>query len=126
MNVVDSSAWLSYFAGDANSDTFSKPIENISQLIVPSITLTEVFKSILRQRGEDAALQVAAHMEQGQIIVLDEELAINAANFGVKYKLPLADSIIYATTRKYGATLWTQDSDFKGLNGVQYFQKVTC
>ncbi|MCP4992217.1 MAG: type II toxin-antitoxin system VapC family toxin [Gammaproteobacteria bacterium] len=126
MNVVDSSAWLSYFAGDANSDTFSKPIENISQLIVPSITLTEVFKSILRQRGEDAALQVAAHMEQGQIIVLDEELAINAANFGVKYKLPLADSIIYATTRKYGATLWTQDSDFKGLDGVQYFQKVKC
>jgi len=62
MNVVDSSAWLSYFAGDANAASFSRPIENIDQLIVPSITITEVFKSVFRQRGEDLALEcIASH-----------------------------------------------------------------
>jgi predicted nucleic acid-binding protein len=123
MNVVDSSAWLSYFAGDANAEVFSTPIENIDELIVPSITLTEVFKSILRQRGEDMALEAIAHMEQGKVIPLDGALAIDAAQLGVDYKLPLADSIIYATARKLDALLWTQDSDFKSLEGVKYYPR---
>lgn len=97
MNVVDSSAWLSYLASDSNSAVFAEPIEKLSQLLVPSITITEVFKNVLRQRGEDAALIVTAHMEQGKVIPLDSDLAKDAAKFGVLYKLPLADSIIFAT-----------------------------
>ena len=123
MNVVDSSAWLSYFAGDKNSGQFAKPIEAIDKLLVPSIALTEVFKSILRQRSEEAAFEAIAHMEQGRVIALDSELAINAASYGVELKLPLADTIIYATAKKYGATVWTQDSDFKGLSGVKFYPK---
>ena len=121
MNVVDSSAWLSYFAGDKNADEFAKPIENIEKLLVPSIVLTEVFKCVVRQRDESAALQVIAHMEQGRVVVLDSPLAIDAAIFGLKYKLPLADSIIYATANKFNAVLWTQDADFKSLPDVNYF-----
>ena len=124
MNVVDSSAWLSYFAGDANAEAFSAPIENIEKLIVPSITITEVFKNILRQRGEDMALQAIAHMEQGKVISLDNSLAIDAARYGIDYKLPLADSIIYATGQKFSALIWTQDIDFKSLKGVKYFPKI--
>lgn len=123
MNVVDSSAWLSYFAGDKNSGQFAKPIEAIEKLLVPSITVTEVFKSILRQRNVEAAFEAIAHMEQGRVIALDGELAINAASYGVELKLPLADSIIYATAQKYEATVWTQDSDFKGLSGVKFYPK---
>ena len=125
MNVVDSSAWLSYFSGDANATEFSIPIENIEELIVPSITIIEVFKYILRQRGEDMALQAIAHMEQGNVISLDSSLAINAAKYGIDYKLPLADSIIYATGRKFNALIWTQDIDFKALEGVKYYPKIT-
>lgn len=121
MNVVDSSAWLSYFSGDGNADEFSRPIEALDQLLVPSITLTEVFKCILRQRDESAALQAIAHMEQGKVVPLDSTLAIDAAVYGLKYKLPLADSIIYATARKFNAVLWTQDADFDGLEAVKYF-----
>ncbi|MCV6604535.1 MAG: type II toxin-antitoxin system VapC family toxin [Porticoccaceae bacterium] len=124
MNVVDSSAWLSYFAGDGNANQFSKAIENIDGLLVPSITITEVFKNVLRQRNEELALEAIAHMQQGQIINLDENLAVNAAVLGVEYKLPLADSIIYATAQKYEAIVWTQDADFKGLANVQYFPKA--
>ncbi|MCF6252800.1 MAG: type II toxin-antitoxin system VapC family toxin [Methylococcaceae bacterium] len=125
MNVVDSSAWLSYFSGDANATAFSIPIENIEELIVPSITITEVFKYILRQRDEDMALQAIAHMEQGNVISLDSSLAINAAKYGINHKLPLADSIIYATGRKFNALIWTQDIDFKALVGVKYYAKTT-
>ncbi len=124
MNVVDSSAWLSYFAGDKNAGVFAKPIEAIEELLVPSITLTEVFKCIVRQRGEDVALEAIAHMEQGELVLLDSALAIDAGVYGLKYKLPLADSIIYATAKKFGAVVWTQDADFKELAGVRYLQKV--
>jgi predicted nucleic acid-binding protein len=124
MNVVDSSAWLSYFAGDGNARIFAKPIEALDKLLVPSITITEVFKSVLRQRNEDAALEVVAHMEQGTVIALDGELAINAAVFGVELKLPLADSIIYATGRKYDAVVWTQDVGFNGLESVKFYPKA--
>ena len=123
MNVVDSSGWLSYFADDNNSASFANPIEKLEELLVPSITLIEVFKSILRQKGEDAALEVIAHMEQGTVVALDSGLALDAAYCGVEYKLPLADSIIYATTRKHEAVLWTQDIDFKDLNNVRYYPK---
>ena len=124
MNVVDSSAWLSYFAGDKNAAAFAKPIEAIDDLLVPSITLAEVFKCIMRQRDEDVALEAIAHMEQGKIVLLDSALAIDAAVYGLKHKLPLADSIIYATAKKFGAMIWTQDADFKALPDVKYFQKV--
>ena len=123
MNVVDSSAWLCYFAGDKNAVSFAKPIESLEELLVPSITIAEVFKSILRQRDEGSAISAIAHMEQGEVVVLDNGLAVDAACIGIEYKLPLADSIIYATAQKYGAVLWTQDSDFKGLEGVKYYPK---
>jgi len=123
MNVVDSSAWLSYFAGDNNANIFAAPIENIERLLVPSIALTEVFKCILRQRDEDMALEAIAHMEQGQVISLDAHIAVSAAYYGHRYKLPLADSIIYATAQKFDAILWTQDKDFENLKKVKYFPK---
>ncbi len=115
---------MSYFSGDKNAAVFSKAIEDLDLLLVPSITLTEVFKNILRQGNEDLALAAIAHMELGRVISLDSKLAIDAASYGLLYKLPLADSIIYATAQKFSAKLWTQDSDFKGLSGVKYYAKV--
>jgi len=123
MNVIDSSAWLSYFAGDKNSVTFSKPIETLDQLLIPSITVTEVFKHVLRLKGEELALEVIAHMTLGKVISLDTQLTIDAGSYGVQHKLPLANSIIYATTMKFNATLWTQDSDFKELPNVKFYAK---
>jgi predicted nucleic acid-binding protein len=124
MNVVDSSAWLSYFAGDKNAGAFARPIEALDELLVPSITITEVFKCIMRQRDEDVALEAIAHMEQGKVVPLDSALAIDAAVYGLNNKLPLADSIIYATAKKFGAVIWTQDADFKALSDVKYYTKV--
>ena len=124
MNVVDSSAWLSYFAGDTNSHLFAKPIEDMARLLAPSITITEVFKDVLRQSSEASALIAIAHMRQGKVLALDAELALSAALWGIELKLPLADSIIYATARKYNAIIWTQDADFKGLESVEFHPKA--
>jgi len=122
VNVVDSSAWISYFTDDKNAEVFAGPIEDLEQLLVPSITLTEVFMFMSRHVGEAVALQSVAHMKQGLTVPLDGSLALDAAVFGLEFKLPLADSIIYATAKKFGARVWTQDSDFRNLPGVEYFE----
>jgi predicted nucleic acid-binding protein len=121
VNVVDSSAWLSYFANERNAGHFAEPIADFVQLLVPSITLTEVFKAVVRQRDEHAAAEVIAQMQRGRVIALDASLAVEAAACGLQFGLPLADSVIYATARKYDAVLWTQDADFKDLPAVRFF-----
>ena len=123
MNVVDSSGWLSYFANEKNSRFFAEPIGRLEELLVPSITLTEVSRIILRESDEETADRAVAHMLQGKVVSLDESLAVDAAYFGVEYKLPLADSIIYATAHRHNATVWTQDADFKDLKNVKYYTK---
>ena len=123
MNVVDSSGWLEYFADGANADFFAPAIENVSELTVPTISLYEVFKRVLQQRDESDALEAVAAMQQGQVVELDEAIALSAAKVSVTLKLPMADSIMLATARMHDATLWTQDGDFEGIEGVQYMEK---
>ncbi len=121
--VVDSSGWLEYLADEANADFFAPAIEAPDRLVVPSLSILEVFKWVLRERGEDAALQTAALMQQGEVVDLDAALSFRAAKLGLQYRLPLADSVILATAQAYGAALWTQDADFEGVPGVQYQPK---
>jgi predicted nucleic acid-binding protein len=123
MNVVDSSGWLEYFAGSPAAAHFADAIENTDKLIVPTLSVLEVFRRILQQRGEADALQAAALMQQGQVIDLTLGISLEAARLGHEKKLPLADSVILATARHYKALLWTQDADFKGIDGVKYFPK---
>lgn len=122
-NVVDSSGWLEYFADTKNAAFFAPAIENTSHLIVPSICILEVFKRVLTQREENAALHAIAFMQQGRVIDLNPVLAIKAAKISATLKLPLADSVVLATSLNYQATLWTQDSDFKDIQGVRYLAK---
>jgi len=123
MNVVDSSAWLEYFADGPNAKCFSKAIQSTDELIVPIITIFEVFKRVLQQRTEGEALKAIALMQQGQVIGMDIPLALSAAKLSAELGLPMADSLILATARAYNAALWTQDADFAGMDGVRYFQK---
>lgn len=123
MNVVDSCGWLEYFADGQNADFFAPIIERTELLIVPSISLYEVFKRVLQQRGEHEALRAVALMQQGRVIALGDTLALTAAKLSSELKLPMADSIILATARAHAAIVWTQDDDFSGIQGVQYIQK---
>jgi toxin FitB len=124
VNVVDSSGWLEYFADGPNAARFANPLGKVTELLVPSITLYEVFKAVCRQRGEDAALQAVAMMQQGRVIELSSSIALLAAKLSLDVKTPMADSIILATAQMYEAILWTQDDDFGDLSGVRYFPKI--
>jgi len=124
MNIIDSSFWLEYFADTKAGDIVSDIVGNIDELIVPTITLYEVFKKLLIERNEDDALLAVGHMKQGKVIDLTEELSLSAAKISIKYKLPMADSIIYAINMKYNCILWTQDQHFSGLYSVNYFEKL--
>ncbi len=123
MNVVDSSGWLEYFADAPNADFFAPMIENTDELIVPVISLYEVFKRILQQRDENEAWQAIAAMQQGQVVELTSSIALSAAKISATLKIPMADSLILATARAYQATLWTQDADFAPLPEVKYIKK---
>ena len=123
MNVVDSSAWIEFFTGGPNAKFFEPPILNRSELVVPTIILLEVYKHIRRHQGRDEALKAVAGMKQGEVQDLDERLALYAAEIGVEYGLPLADSVILATARLHEATLWTQDADFEGVDDVRFKRK---
>jgi predicted nucleic acid-binding protein len=126
VNIVDSSGWLEYFAGGPHSIHFCLPLRKSSSLIVPVITIYEVFKVVLREAGEDKALQSIAAMQKGKIIDLTISLAMSAAKLGMQYNLPMADSIIFATAKKHQCTVWTQDAHFENLPGVKFFPKTSA
>jgi predicted nucleic acid-binding protein len=118
-NVVDSSAWLEYFADTPRARFYAAAIEDTRRLVVPVITVYEVFKKVRRERGDDDALQAVAAMLHGRVVDVDVPLAIEAGQLD----LPLADSLVYVTAQRAGATLWTQDADFDGLPDVKYFPR---
>ena len=125
MNIVDSSGWLEYFSGGPNADQFLTPLKEPSSLIVPTITIYEVFKVVLRETGENEALQSIAAMQKGSVVDLTASIAMNASKLSLRHNLPMADSIILATAKAYDCIIWTQDSDFQNLKRVKFFPKKT-
>ena len=123
MNIVDSSGWLAYFADELNAKHFLTPLKDTPSLVVPVVTIYEVFKVVLRESSENEALQAAAVMQKGTVVDLTAQLAIAASKLSLEHALPMADSIILATAKVFEAILWTQDSDFKNIAGVKYFPK---
>jgi predicted nucleic acid-binding protein len=119
VNVVDSSGWIEYLSGGPNAAFFRKPIEDQDALLVPALSLFEVYRHLVRHLGRDDALTVVAAMRQGTVIDLDDRLAMDAAELSLACKLALADSIMLATARAHGAVFWTQDADFEGLEDVR-------
>jgi predicted nucleic acid-binding protein len=123
MNVVDTSGWLEYFAEGENAAFFAPAIEDAEHLLVPVISIYEVFKKILQNQGLALAEIRVADLVKGEVIDLSTSLTMSAAKLSAELKLPMADSLILAAAREYNATLWTQDEHFKNLPGVQYIEK---
>ena len=123
MNIVDSSGWLAYFADEPNAKHFLTPLNDTDSLVVPTVTIYEVFKVVLRESSENEALQAAVAMRKGRVVDLTASMAIAASKISLEHKIPMADSIILATAKEFEATIWTQDSDFKNIDDVKYFPK---
>ncbi len=125
IRIVDSSGWLEYLADGPNADRFAVAIEDTEQLVVPTISIYEVFKRVLQQRGEGDALRAVAVMHQATVVDLTAELALTGAKLSVELGIPMADALILATARERGARLLTQDRDFEDVQDVDYFPKQT-
>ena len=123
MNIVDSSGWLAYFADEPNAKHFLTPLNDTASLVVPTVTIYEVFKVALRESSENNAFQAAVAMRKGTVVDLTDSLAIAASKLSLEHNLPMADSIILATAKEFDATIWTQDSDFMNIGDVKYFPK---
>ena len=123
MNLVDSSGWLSYLFDEPNADRFAPAIVNTRELVVPSIVLLEVYRHLRRSVGIEVAVRAVSPMQEAQAADLTQDIAILAGELGNRHNLPLADSVILATARSFDATLWTQDSDFEGLEMVEYIPR---
>lgn len=118
--VIDSSGWIDYFANEPKAEKISKYIQSQKSLLTPSLILYEVYKKIAREKTEGEAVFAITQIElQSEVIIpLDERLALFAADVSLRWKLAMADAIIYATALQEKATLVTSDHHFKGLEQV--------
>jgi toxin FitB len=124
MNLVDSSGWLEYLADGKNAKFFAPVIENTEELVVSVINIYEIYKKVLLGKDENTAIQVVGLMQQAKVIDVTPSIAIQAAKFSYEFKIPMADSIIYTTAKMNDSIVWTQDVDFKNLDGVRYNKKT--
>ena len=124
MNIVDSCGWLEYFANSANADFFAPIIENEKKLIVPHVVVYEVTRRLVHLQGESAALLAQAFLSKGRLVALDGDGLRQAALNAHKYKLAMADAMIWQTAVNHGATVYTQDADFFDLPHVIYKSKI--
>jgi predicted nucleic acid-binding protein len=123
MNIVDSSLWIEYFLENDIDSSIIDVIKNKNQLYVPSICLYEVYKKFLSVNEVEKADLSIDIMQNATVISATPRITIFAAKLSKQYKLPMADSIIYATAKIYGAEIYTQDIHFANLEQVHYFAK---
>ena len=64
MNVVDSSAWLEYLADGPNADFFAAPIEASAELLIPTVSLYEVFKRVLQHKTQTLRMSSVSNTSQ--------------------------------------------------------------
>ena len=123
LHVVDSSGWIEFFTAGANGPAFRSVIQARRGLVVPTIALYEVCKTLSRHLDAavvDTCLNV---MRMGRVVDFTDARAIAAARISRAHGLALADAAMYGIAQELGATFWTQDVDYEGLPGVQYFPK---
>ena len=123
MNLVDSSGWVEYFQDSPRADLFAMAIEQRDQLLVPTIALFEVHKILSRSLSEDLVDRCLNVMRLGRVLDLTDRRAIAAAEVAIKHRLAMADAVMYSLALEHQATFWTQDVDYQGLPGVNFFAK---
>ncbi len=122
MILIDACGWIEFFTDGPLSGQYEKHFLDLSRIITPTIVLYEVFKKVRRERQEEEVLITVAQMQKTRIIELTAEIAFTAAEFGLKHRLPMADSIVYATARTAKAQVVTSDPHFEGLDNVMFIR----
>ncbi|HAW60478.1 MAG TPA: VapC toxin family PIN domain ribonuclease [Actinobacteria bacterium] len=122
MILVDSFGWIEFFADGPLADKYFGYLKDESKVITPTIVLYEVYKKIKRERSEEEALVAVAQINKTKVLPLDELIALSAADLSLKYALPMADAVVYATACSRNAKVVTSDPHFERLPGVTFLK----
>lgn len=120
MHLIDSSGWIEFFTEGHRATGYSKYLKDLPEIITPTIVLYEVYKKIKKERTEEDALLAVSLMNRTLVIQLSESIALLAADVSLKYSLPMADAIVYATALEKNCKIITSDTHFKGLEWVVF------
>lgn len=124
MVLLDTSAWIEWLMGSPTGEVVGTMLPGQDDWLVPTIVQLELAKWLARELGEDRVDQVMAFSLMCQVVPMDTEIALSAAELCARHRLATADAIIYATARVHRAELLTCDAHFEGLEGVTYLAKV--
>lgn len=122
MILVDSFGWIEYLSGGPLADKYEKYFSKLEEVFTPTIVFYEVYKKIKTTLGEEKALLVIAQMMKTDVVPLDSETALSAAELSLRYSLPMADAIVYATGTNKKCQIVTSDPHFKNLGGVIFLK----
>jgi predicted nucleic acid-binding protein len=115
--ILDTSCWIEFFLGSGRAASYAHHV-GTSTVIVPSLCLFEVVRTLLKNFDNEHVLQAISVMQQQTVIPLTEAVAISAAQLAVNLNLSTADAVVYATAQLHHATLITHDTDLTDLTGV--------
>ena len=124
MILVDTSAWIEWLIGSPTGESLAEHLPAQSDWLVPTTVQLELTKWLTREVGEDKADQVIAFTQVCQIVPLDTEIALAAAEACREHKLATADAVVFATARLKGARILTCDTHFEGLPAVMLIEKL--
>jgi predicted nucleic acid-binding protein len=124
VNLVDSSGWIEFFQAGGNGPVFKPVIEDRNALLVPTIALFEVHKVLSRRLPYELVERCLNVMRLGRVLDFTDARAIAASQIAARHQLAMADAAMYSMAQEFGATFWTQDADYQGLVGVNYFPKT--
>lgn len=124
MRLVDTSAWIEWLIGSPTGEVVATHLPDQSDWLVPTMVQLELQKWLAREAGDDKADQVIAFTQLCQVVPLDTEIALAAAEACRARKLATADAIVFATAGVRSAALITCDSHFEGLPGVTLIEKI--
>jgi predicted nucleic acid-binding protein len=123
MRVIDTSIWIELLTRGKLLAEARSAVDRLDDCYVPAMVRYELAKWSLRVLSEDAANSVLSLLTECNSLDMDAIVAEEAAQLSSRHKLHATDAIIYATARLHDAPLFTCDAHFKGLPGVEYFEK---
>jgi toxin FitB len=121
--VIDSSGWIEFFTDGPLADEYASRLRKLTAVVTPVIVIYEVYKRLKRELSEDDAVIAVSAMQRSQVVAIDQEIALTAADLSLEHRLAMADALVLATARKFKAELVTSDRDFEGVTGVTYLRK---
>ena len=116
--LVDSSAWIEYFAGSKEGEEVSKLLKK-GEIFTLNLIISEVVSKIKRM-GMDFNSAYRVILSNSKILDINPEIAREAGILHAEMKknrenFGLVDAIIIISIRKIKANLITLDTHFKGF-----------